>query len=67
LEDIKKDIYIDRLSFHKVEQSDLTNVLNITLMILLSINFVLLTMLKVRENKYTFGSIGVFHQQGPYT
>ena len=36
-------------------------------MILLSINFVLLTMLKVRENKYTFGSVGAFHRQGPCT
>jgi len=36
-------------------------------MILLSINFVLLTMFKVRENKYTFGSVCVFHEQGPCT
>ena len=36
-------------------------------MVLLSINFVLLTMLKVRENKYTLGSVGVFQQQGPCT
>ena len=63
----KKNIYLDRLSFHKVEWSDLTNVLNATLMILSSINFVLLTMLKVRENKYTFGSVGVFHQKSPCT
>ena len=33
-----------------------------------SINFVLLTMLKVREEKkYTFGSVGVFHQQDSCT
>ena len=43
------------------------NVLNATLMILLSINFVLLTMLKVKKNKYTFGYVGVFHQQSPCT
>jgi len=45
----EKDIYIDRLLFHKVEQSDLTNVLNATLMKLSPINFVLLPMLKDRE------------------
>ena len=28
----EKDIYIDRLSFHKVERSNLTKVLNATLM-----------------------------------
>jgi len=44
-----KDIYIDRLSFHKVEQSDLTNVLNATVMNLSPINFVLLPMIKDRE------------------
>jgi len=44
-----KDIYIDRLSFHKVERSDLTNILNATLMILLSHQLVLLPMLKDRE------------------
>jgi len=45
----EKDIYIDRLPFHKVERSDLTNVLNATLMNLSPINFVLLPMLKDRE------------------
>jgi len=45
----EKDIYIDRLSFHKVERSDLTNVLNATLMNSSPINFVLLPMLKDRE------------------
>ena len=45
----EKYIYIDRLSFHKVEQSDLTNVLHATLMNLSPINFVLLPMLKDRE------------------
>ena len=56
----EKDIYIDRLSFHKVEQSDLTNVLNATLMNLSPINFVLLTMLKVREEKNTLLVLLVF-------
>ena len=50
LEDINKNINKDRLSFHYVERSDLTNVLNTTLMILLSIKFVLLPMLKDRED-----------------
>jgi len=50
----EKDIYIDRLSFHKVERSDMTIVLNATLMIWVSINFVLLTMLKVREEQIHF-------------
>jgi len=45
----EKDIYIDRLSFHKVERSDLTIVLNATLMNLTPINFILLRMLKDRE------------------
>jgi len=59
------DIYIYRLSFHKVERSDLTNGLNATLMILLSINFVLLTMLKVREEQIHFWFYWCFSPTGP--
>jgi len=61
----EKDIYTDRFSLHKVERSDLTNVLNATLINLSPINFVLC--LRLEKNKYTFGSVGVFHQQGPCT
>jgi len=61
----EKDIYIDRLYFHKVERSDLTNVLKATLMILLSINFVLLTMLKVREEQIHFWFYWCFPPTGP--
>jgi len=61
----EKDIYIDRLSFHKVERSDLTNVLNTTLMILLSITFVLFTMLKVREEQIHFWFCWCFPPTGP--
>jgi len=63
----KKNIYLNRLSFHKVEWSDLTNVLNATLMILSSITFSCSLCLRLEKNKYTFGSVGVFHQQGPCT
>jgi len=61
----EKDIYIDRLSFHKVERYDLTNVLNATLMNLSSINFVLLTMLKVREEQKHFWFSWCFPPTGP--
>ena len=60
-----KDIYIDRLSFHKVERPNLTNVLNATLMILLSIKFVLLTMLKVWEEQIHFWFCWCFPPIGP--
>ena len=61
----EKDIYIDRLFFHKVERSDLINVLNATLMNLSPINFVLLTMLKVREEQIHFWFCWCFSPTGP--
>ena len=62
---VKKNMYLDRLSFHKVKWSDVTNVLDATLKILSSINFVLLTMLKVREEQIHFWFCWCFPPTGP--